>query len=602
MNQHILSHYQQAASQAAAEAANFKKKADTYSLMRLAVFALLIAGICVGIMGNSFTLIALVTILCLAIFAWLVSQQSGFERERDYYLGLSKVNQNEIASISHKGNLYSNGVQFQDEKHFYTSDLDIFGNASLFQLMNRAATVPGNRKLAAWLSSPADKETILLRQEAVKELSVKKNWKAEMQTLLLFANTADANELSRLITYLNNPVDIPGEKWLKKYFNIAPFIMAAAVTLAFFVGEFKIVALLIGVLHGQFVLSRQKHVRKAELIVGKIGATLAAYARTFKKAEDEQWQSAYCQNISVQLKEKQTSAQIKELSRLVNNFNARLNMLVGTVLNLFFLWDLKQIIAIEDWKRSNRQNLEDAFEVIAGLEALISIAGLHINYPEWTIPHIADGDGYTFTATQIAHPLISAEKRVANSYQLIDTHKIDIITGSNMAGKSTFLRTIGINTVLALSGAPVCAKAMEVSVINIISYMRIKDSLNESTSTFKAELDRLQMLLGAVETVPKVFFLIDEMLRGTNSVDKYLGSKAVIEQLIAKNAVGMVATHDLQIAQLEKKYPGYVRNYYFDIQVIDGEMLFDYKLKHGECKTFNASLLLKRIGIEVGSE
>lgn len=171
-----------------------------------------------------------------------------------------------------------------------------------------------------------------------------------------------------------------------------------------------------------------------------------------------------------------------------------------------------------------------------------------------------------------------------------------------MAGKSTFLRTLGINTVLALAGAPVCAKSMRVSVVTIISYMRIKDSLNESTSTFKAELDRLQMLLAAVAGHEKVYFLIDEMLRGTNSVDKYKGSKAVIEQLISKKGVGLVATHDLQIAQLEQKYPDYVRNFYFDIQVVDGEMLFDYKIKHGECKTFNASLLLKQIGIDVDAD
>lgn len=274
-------------------------------------------------------------------------------------------------------------------------------------------------------------------------------------------------------------------------------------------------------------------------------------------------------------------------------------MLVGAVLNIFFLWDLKQIIAIEEWKRANKQNLADAFEVLADYEALISLASLHINYTHWAMPQIADGEAYTLAAKNIGHPLIQPGKRVVNSYELRDTFKVDIITGSNMAGKSTFLRTIGINTVLALCGAPVCADIMEVSVVNIFSYMRIKDSLNESTSTFKAELDRLQMLLKAVGTVPKVFFLVDEMLRGTNSVDKYLGSKAVIEQLIAKNAVGMVATHDLQIARLEDKYPAYVRNYYFDIQVIEGEMLFDYKLKHGECKTFNASLLLKQIGINV---
>jgi DNA mismatch repair ATPase MutS len=161
------------------------------------------------------------------------------------------------------------------------------------------------------------------------------------------------------------------------------------------------------------------------------------------------------------------------------------------------------------------------------------------------------------------------------------------------------LRTIGINTALALCGAPVCAKEMKLSVIGIVSYMRIKDNLIESTSTFKAELDRLQMLLAAVQKENKVFFLIDEMLRGTNSVDKYLGSKAVIEQLIRKNGVGLVATHDLQIAELENSHPDYVRNFYFDIQVKEGEMLFDYKMKPGECKTFNASLLLTQIGIDI---
>ena len=258
------------------------------------------------------------------------------------------------------------------------------------------------------------------------------------------------------------------------------------------------------------------------------------------------------------------------------------------------------VIAIENWKRTNQQSLEDAFEVIAEFEALISISSLAINYPDWCFPQIAEGKGYTLSGKAIGHPLIKKDKRVVNDYELMDTLQIDIITGSNMAGKSTFLRTIGINAILALCGAPVCANSFEVSVMTILSYMRIKDSLNESTSTFKAELDRLQMLLAAVDSEQKIFFLIDEMLRGTNSVDKYLGSKAVIEQLIRKRGVGMVATHDLQIAELEHAYPDYVRNYYFDIQVKDGEMLFDYKIKHGKCKTFNATMLLRQIGIEVG--
>ncbi|MBE9586087.1 DNA mismatch repair protein MutS [Mucilaginibacter sp. JRF] len=598
MKQDILNTYRKNADVAQAEADRFKKQANNYSLMRLGIFALFIAGVSVGVASNNFAVIAITTILLVLIFVALVKRQSEFERERDYYTDLVSINKNEIDSIEYYENLYYNGDRYSNDKHFYTSDLDIFGKASLFNLINRAATVPGNNKLAAWLSAPTDKPTILQRQEAVRELAVKSNWKLELQALLLFAKTADLLQLSNLIKYLGLPLNLPGEGWIKKYCHVAPFVTVAAILLSAFF-DAKALPVLVAVAHLGLVASRAAQIKKADLVIGKIGDTLGKYAQAFKKAEDEKWQSAYCAGLSSQLKEKQTSEEIKELSRLINKFNSRLNLLVGSVLNIFFLWDLKQIIAIEEWKRANKQNLEDAFDVLAEYEALISLASLHTNYPNWAIPQIADGEGYTLAAQNIGHPLIQPYKRVVNSYELRDTFQVDIITGSNMAGKSTFLRTIGINTVLALCGAPVCADVMDVSVINIISYMRIKDSLNESTSTFKAELDRLQMLLGAVETVPKVFFLVDEMLRGTNSVDKYLGSKAVIEQLIAKRAVGMVATHDLQIARLEDKYPAYVRNYYFDIQVQNGEMLFDYKLKHGECKTFNASLLLKQIGINV---
>ncbi|MCD8740676.1 DNA mismatch repair protein MutS [Mucilaginibacter roseus] len=598
MTQDILNTYRKNAANAQAEANRFKKLANKYSLMRLGVFALFIAGVSVGVAIDNFAVIAITSILLISVFVALVKRQSEFERERDYFTDLVRINENEIANIEQYDNLYDDGDRFGNDKHFYTSDLDIFGKASLFNLINRTATVPGNNKLAVWLSAPADKQAILQRQEALRELSRKSNWKLELQALLLFAKTADVAQLSNLVKYLGMPLDMPGESWIKKYCRVAPFITVVAIILSAYFGV-KLVWLVAVFGHLGLVASRGAQIKKADLVIGKIGATLGKYAQAFKKAEDEQWQSPYCAGLSNQLKEKQTSAEIKELSVLINKFNSRLNMLVGAVLNIFFLWDLKQIIAIEEWKRANKQNLADAFEVLAEYEALISLASLHINYSHWAMPQIADGEAYTLAAKNIGHPLIQPNKRVVNSYELRDAFKVDIITGSNMAGKSTFLRTIGINTVLALCGAPVCADAMEVSVVNIISYMRIKDSLNESTSTFKAELDRLQMLLKAVGTIPKVFFLVDEMLRGTNSVDKYLGSKAVIEQLIAKNAVGMVATHDLQIARLEDKYPAYVSNYYFDIQVINGEMLFDYKLKHGECKTFNASLLLKQIGINV---
>ena len=599
MTSNIISNYQQRANEAQQQADNFKKLVNTYSFLRLGTFLLLGLAVYIGAISSNFTVIMVAFVALLFCFAWLVSRQSVFERELKYYRDLKTINDNEVASITNYSNLYSDGLQFADDKHYYTSDLDIFGRASLFQLINRAATTPGNQKLAGWLKAPAQKDVILSRQEAVKELTAKPDWKLDTQTRLLFAQKQDSAQLQNLATYLRTPLGLTGENWLNTYSRIAPYILLTLAIGAFFVPVLKTVAAMLALVNLGIVGSKGLYIKKADLLAGKIGDTLVKYAAVFSNIEKENWVSKKNTALAQVLISSQTSGKIKELGELINKLNYHLNIIVAVFLNAIFLWDIRQIIAIENWKRSNHENLEAAFDVIADFEALISLSSLHTNYTDWTFPDIADGKGYTVIAKNVSHPLINHANRVANDFELNDAFKVDIITGSNMAGKSTFLRTIGINTVLALSGAPVCADSMTVSIVTLISYMRIKDSLNESTSTFKAELDRLQMLLKAVEHDPKVFFLIDEMLRGTNSVDKYLGSKAVIEQLISKKAVGMVATHDLEIAKLEQDYPDYVRNFYFDIQVRDGEMLFDYKIKHGECKTFNASMLLKRIGINI---
>jgi hypothetical protein len=602
VEQAIIDDYSKRASLAQVEADKYKELANTYSLLRLGVFGLMVLSVCLAVAYDDFTILAIAFLVLIGCFLWLVSRQSQFDRQRAYFNNLVKINKNEIGSILNHTNIYADGTSYEDEKHYYTADLDIFGKASLFQLVNRAATSAGNHKLAAWLMAPAPKQIIELKQDAVKQVAEKNDWRIELQALLLFANTGDVNQLPALFKYLHIPLDLPGEKWLIRYCKIAPFLFLAAIASAYFFPATKAIAILIGLANLGIVSSKAKFIRKADLIAGKIGGTLSNYAIVFEKIEQERRQSGYCNGQVEKLTRGKTSAKIRELADLINKLNYHLNIIVGFIMNLFFLWDIRQIIAIENWKRGNKENLEEAFDVIAEFEALVSLSTLAVNYPAWAFPEIADGAGYTLTADNLAHPLIYPGKRIGNDYELTDTFKIDIITGSNMAGKSTFLRTIGINTVLALCGAPVCASGMRVSVMTVFSYMRIKDSLNESTSTFKAELDRLQMLLRAVESEEKVFFLADEMLRGTNSVDKYLGSKAVIEQLISKKGVGMVATHDLQIAELEKKHPDYIRNFYFDIQVKDGEMLFDYKIKQGECRTFNASMLLKQIGIDVEAE
>src|SRR5690606_12307826 len=335
--------------------------------------------------------------------------------------------------------------------------------------------------------------------------------------------------------------------------------------------------------------------------IDKVGQMLAAYAEGLGLIEDRKFTAA--ENIRLQkqlfIADRPLSDAFRELSKLINNLDARNNMLVGAVLNMIFLWDFKYVLKIVRWKSLYEENILIAFDIIASFESLNSLAILKRNHPSWATPAIAEDPlADSLTAQEIVHPLIAAGLPVSNSYSNED-HDIALITGSNMAGKSTFLRTIGINAVLAYAGGVVCAKVFQLPIYRLISYMRIKDSLNESTSTFKAELDRMKFILDTVERHPDSFFLIDEMLRGTNSVDKYLGSRAIIRKLLQMEGRGMVATHDLQLASLEEENPGKLRNFHFDIQVVEGEMLFDYKLKEGRCTIFNASLLLKGIGVDV---
>ncbi|MGF1925509.1 MAG: MutS-related protein, partial [Bacteroidia bacterium] len=289
------------------------------------------------------------------------------------------------------------------------------------------------------------------------------------------------------------------------------------------------------------------------------------------------------------------STEIKKLAKIIQAFDARLNILLGALLNFFFLWDLRCCIKIGEWHQNSAAKVDNGLSRIGDFEELISIATLNFNYPSWTFPTIEDQ--FCLNAVEMGHPLIPAEKRIDNNYNVGPAPTVDIVTGSNMAGKSTFLRTTGINAVLAYLGAPVCAAEMKISIFKLLTYMRIKDSLNENTSTFKAELNRLKMILNQVAEHDNAFVLIDEMLRGTNSKDKYMGSKAFIERLVALKTPTLFATHDLQLSELKDTHPDDVRNFHFDIQINNGEMDFDYKLKEGPCTIFNAAILLKEIGL-----
>ncbi|MBL7763260.1 MAG: hypothetical protein JNL23_07510 [Chitinophagaceae bacterium] len=295
---------------------------------------------------------------------------------------------------------------------------------------------------------------------------------------------------------------------------------------------------------------------------------------------------------------KKSSADIKQLKQILDRFDIRLNPLVFIPLNTLLFWDLQQAFALEKWKKQHKEKVGQWFNGLGESESLSSLGNIAFNHPDWCFPAISNEHGKLQTV-ELGHPLINELKRVNNSFSTAGLNQLALITGSNMAGKSTFLRSVGVNIVLAMMGSPVCAKSFTIYPVKVMSSMRIADNLEESTSTFYAELKKLKSIIEAVNRKEKIFILLDEILRGTNSLDRHTGSKALIKQLIQQQAVGMIATHDLELAKLAAEFPGNIHNYHFDVQVANDELYFDYKLKTGICESLNASILMKKIGIEI---
>ena len=597
----IIAYYENRITEYRKEETKHNRAINIYSFLRLAAVLFWGFAIYYSLQLEKVWATELAFLLPIFLFAFFVGEQSKYQNLKQYAAHIIGINQNELKSISNHDNVYDDGKRFRNDQHLYSSDLDVFGKRSLFQLLNRCATGFGNLLLASWLQKGGDRLEIQARQLAVKDLSAKSGWKQHFQAVLFFNNKLEDDSIPKVIAYLKMPATNLSPLLLL-YVKWLPFIIIPLLIGSFFFTKTIIVVALLVLVNLFIVQVTGSVVEKTEVLVGKTGLALSKYAEAIKAVENEQWESALCDDLALILRGgdgKSMALKIKELAKHVSLLELCGAAFIGFLLKSTLLLNVRQYLAIEKWRQLNHQRIAEIFDVIASFEALVSLSSLHSNYPEWCFPSITDDCNYTYNVKGAGHPLIAKESRVTNDYTLNNTLKIDIITGSNMAGKSTFLRTLGINAVLALCGAPVCAQEMTISCMTLFTYMRIKDSLNESTSTFKAELDRLRLLLDTLKQESKVFFLIDEMLRGTNSVDKYRGSKAIIEKLISQQSVGAVATHDLQIAELEVKYPDYIRNFYFDIQVVNEEMLFDYKLKAGECKTFNASLLLKKLGIEV---
>lgn len=542
-------------------------------------------------------LIQFLLILPVLFFVAIVRKQSKLDREVEYQKQLLWVYQNESNILNGLENGYDNGQAFESELHPYTSDLDIFGRSSLFALLNRTSTKNGSDLLAKALSVKALRNQILSRQEAVKEMQSKIeetfNFRAHLQGGDIIKIELIKEQLKSL---LGEQLEFTRQKFFRFYVAVVPVLSIALILGSiFFGGIFIKLLVFMAIVHTGWNVFLNPKVNKVFYCFSGGSSLLNNYASAILWTETQNWESQYILDL---LDSKiPVNKEIKSLSKIIQNFDARLNLLVGGILNGLLLWDFRCCISLHRWYQSSSNDVISALNHLGDFEELISLATITYNEPSWIFPEMESA--FTLETKGIGHPLIANEVRVNNNFSAEAKSTVDIITGSNMAGKSTFLRTLGINMILAYAGAPVCAEQMSLSVFSINTYMRIKDSLNESTSTFKAELNRLKMILDNVVKDRDTFVLIDEMLRGTNSRDKYLGSKVFIEKLITEKTPALFATHDLQLADLKEDHAESVRNFHFDIQITEGEMRFDYKLKQGPCTTFNASILLKEIGLSL---
>lgn len=490
------------------------------------------------------------------------------------------------------------GEEFKDAAHQYSEDLDIFGSNSLFQWINTAKTYRGREKLKDWLTEPpVEGSTIQNKQEASVELAKNLAWRHRFM--------ADASSTKH---QLNSPTRII--EWAKTYDTnyLRPVVLISAralplITLTFLLLYFLTSRVsfwypLAGAFIQTIILFLGKERGSALEAVYAYKDSIKIYEKMLERFEKRIFTSNYLKDLKKGLFDRDGRAafqQIRKLSGLAELISNRGNSMF-LVINILTLWDIQCMIALESWKEKSGRSLGRWVDTVAELEGLASLAIVYFDHQEWALPEILS-ENSGLVAVKMGHPLLA--NTTYNDLSMEKRSEILLITGSNMSGKSTLLRTVGINLVLAYAGAPVCAKRFSCSMMQIYSCMRVSDNLGKNISSFYAELLRIKQIVTATKTERKIFFLLDEIFKGTNSQDRHAGAKVLIRQLSKAGAMGMVSTHDLELGDLERESQRRVRNYHFREFYKNDEIHFDYKLRPGISTTRNAMYLIKMAGIDV---
>ncbi len=491
------------------------------------------------------------------------------------------------------------GSHYLRPEHPYATDLNIFGRASLFQRLDTTSTKQGEETLAGWLLAPSSPPELRLRQPAVAELAPMLDFREELETEGRVAASTKPDP-ARLIQWAESkPILRHQRHWLLAARVLPPITIALWALHQYELLALPLYYLPLGI---QLVIVGLTARQRAEVFnaVNTPGEKFVRFEELFAVLERVQWKSELLQKIGAQMKVEGAppSLEMKRLGRAVSFLQARLQPLFHFIFNAVFLWDLHWIAILEDWQVRCGPKARDWFTAMGEFEALCSLGAFSYENPRYPFPELVE-QGPRFVATRLGHPLIPASKRVDNDVSLPGPGNALMITGSNMAGKTTLLRTIGVNSVLALAGAPVCAESLSISYLEVHTSMRVQDSLAEGVSFFYAELKRLKGVVDAVDGKRPVMFLLDEVLLGTNTAERQLASMAIVKQLVERGAIGGITTHDLGMTKLEEQTGGKIRNTHFTDKVVDGQMSFDYVMRPGVVSTTNALALLKIAGIEV---
>lgn len=567
-----------------------QKKITTLSTLRIIIF--IATCVVIYFYYKQWQVAILAALVGAGCFIYVLSIYSKTKHKKSLYKSLLAINLEELKIASGKFQDRKDGLQFQDASHYYSLDIDLFGTGSFFQFINRTATLEGELKLSKLLKA----NTIIdieLKQEAIKELSSKTKWRQYYQAN---ANMVEVETSAEQIV-----------KWMTNYNSFLPSIMQF-LPLGFSTISIALVLLnIFGVLPYQSILLYWllfglaltgiyvKRINILSVHTEKVKDTFRQYAVLLNLIENEKFTAKLLQDKQkeVVMDGESASQIVKKLSKCLDALDNRNNIIGAVFGNGLFLTDLKFSFQIEKWIESYASSVENWFKAVSFFDAYNSFGNFTYNHPKFNFPSITAAKTI-IDAENLGHPLLSTKKRVDSNIAINNT-EFFIVTGANMAGKSTFLRTIALHIVMANAGLPVCAKSSKYNPVKLITSMRTTDSLLDESSYFFSELKRLKFIVDNVKREP-YFVVLDEILKGTNSTDKALGSSKFVKKLVHLNATGIIATHDLSLCKIAEELQN-ISNQYFDAEIINDELYFDYKLKKGVCKNMNASFLLKKMQI-----